>query len=672
MRWGRFQQKVVGMVADWKKLQHNPVFYIYRHSWTENAFYETVKNDNILNRTMNVTSPYESYGDLLQVNLNDGRLSRDPIPKAAVRQLLGGRGFNVGYLFDHLPTGIDPMGTDNILVISCGLLTGSRAPTASRLHLNALSPLTGLIGSSNVGGYAGAWLRSTGILSLVIRGRSSTPVYLYISERNAEIRDAVPYWGLDAFDTQDSIAADLVDDNLQILSIGTAGESGVRFACIVTGKDHAAGRTGLGAVMGAKRLKAVVINKGRCKPFDDRRQLIGSAVNQYVRQIKASPDFDTFSRYGGAGYIKWADDMGVMGTRNYRQTRFEMVDRVDGRQLLKDKTRSSGCYRCPVQCKADLTFKDGPMKGKTATRPEFEPMINLGSKCGLGDLQAVVRLDNLCTRLGLDSTSAATAIAFAMDLFERGILNTAETSGLTLNWGDAGVMETLIRQMAAGEGLGRILAQGVKRAAETIGKGAHRYAAHVKGLELTAYHPAGILGSALGYAISSRGGDYNNVYSSLEHRWTARKGTEAFGSAESVDTKRPSGKGRLLRRAVLVNIIVDSLGLCKVPTLSLLGAFDLENEAALVSAISGLSLCADDLFQIGDRIAAMERLFNLKHAPDMDEDRLPDMFFIDGDTVLTQSVMTQMLREFYTAMGWDENGRPLKETLTALGIEPAA
>jgi len=621
-----------------------------------------------------MSDPLQSVmcGDILKVDLNDRTFTRETIPEALVGRFLGGRGFNVGYLFEHLPRGTDPMGSDNILVISCGLLTGTRAPTASRLHINALSPLTGLIGSSNVGGYAGAWLRSTGILSLVIRGRSSKPTYLYISDAGVEIRDAVPYWGLDAFDTQDRITADLGDDNLQILSIGTAGVSGARFACIVSGKDHAAGRTGLGAVMGGKRLKAVVINKGRCKSFDNQRQLIGSAVKQYVRQIKASPDFDTFSRYGGAGYIKWADDMGVMGTRNYRQTRFEMVDLVDGRQLLKDKTRSSGCYRCPIQCKADLTFKDGPMKGKTATRPEFEPMINLGSKCGLGDLQAVVRLDNLCTRLGLDSTSAATAIAFAMDLFERGILNTAETSGLTLNWGDAGVMETLIRQMAAGEGLGRILAQGVKRAAETIGKGAHRYAAHVKGLELTAYHPAGILGSALGYAISSRGGDYNNVYSSLEHRWTARKGTEAFGSAESVDTKRPSGKGRLLRRAVLVNIIVDSLGLCKVPTLSLLGAFDLENEAALVSAISGLSLCADDLFQIGDRIAAMERLFNLKHAPDMDEDRLPDMFFIDGDTVLTQSVMTQMLREFYTAMGWDENGRPLKETLTALGIEPAA
>jgi len=618
---------------------------------------------------MNDPHRYPTFGDLLHVDLSTGSLSREPFPRAAVEDLLGGRGFNVGYLYQHLPTGIDPLGPDNRLVFSCGLLTGSRAPTASRLHINALSPLTGLIGSSNVGGYVGAWLRSTGILSLVVQGRSPTPVYLYLSDDGVEIRDAAPYWGLDAFDTQDRIAADLAREKLEMLCIGTAGESGARFACIVTGKDHAAGRTGLGAVMGAKGLKAVVIGKGACKPFDERRQLIGSAVKQYVKQIKASPDFDTFSRYGGAGYIKWADDMGVMGTRNYRQNRFEMVDRVDGRQLIKDKVRSSGCFRCPVQCKADLKFKNGAMKGQTATRPEFEPMINLGSKCGLGDLQAVVRLDNLCSRLGLDSTSAATAIAFAMDLFDRGILDEVDTDGMRLHWGDAAVMETLINQMAVGEGLGKILAQGVRRAARTLGKGAHRYAAHVKGLELTAYHPAGILGSALGYAVSSRGGDYNNVYSSLEHSWTARKGADAFGSTESVDTKRPSGKGRLMRRATLVNIVVDSLGLCKVPTLSLLGTFDLENEAVLTSAVTGLSLCAGDLFCIGERVATMERLFNLKHAPDVDEDRLPEMFFREGDSVLTPQVLQQMLSEFYAAMGWDDNGRPLKTTLAALGID---
>ena len=177
------------------------------------------------------------------------------------------------------------------------------------------------------------------------------------------------------------------------------------------------------------------------------------------------------------------------------------------------------------------------------------------------------------------------------------------------------------------------------------------------------------MGSALGYAISSRGGDYNNVYSSLEHRWSAERSTEAFGTPEAVDMKRPSGKGRLVHRAALVNIIVDSLGLCKVPTLSLLGTYDLKTEAQLTSAVTGLELTAGDLFRIGERVATMERLFNLKHVPNMEADGLPDMFFGEGDRVLTPAILQQMLQEFYTAMGWDTNGRPLKQTLIALGID---
>jgi aldehyde:ferredoxin oxidoreductase len=616
--------------------------------------------------------PSTPFGDLLHIDLASGATQRRPFPEADARRTLGGRGFNVEYLFDHLATGTDPMGADNVLVFSCGLLTGTRAPTASRLHINALSPLTGLIGSSNVGGYAGAWLRSVGIMSLMVTGRAAAPVYLYLSGSRVELRHAGAYWGLDAFDTQTRIAEDLGEKRLQILTIGTAAESGARFACIVTGRDHAAGRTGLGTVMGAKHLKAVVIRKGDAKPFDHRRERIGAAVDDYVRRIKASPDYETFSRYGGAGYVKWADDLGMMGTRNYRQARFERIDDVDGRKLIGEKTRSSGCFRCPVQCKADLKFKSGALKSRRLTRPEFEPMINLGAKCGLADLQAVVNLDNLCTRLGLDSTSAATAIAFAMDLFERNILTTADTGGLPLTWGNAAAMERLLHQMASGRGLGRILGQGVKRAASTIGRDARKYAAHVKGLELTAYHPAAILGSALGYAISSRGGDYNNVYASLEHRWPAERGIEAFGSAEAVDRKRSAGKGRLVRRAVLVNIVVDSLGLCKVPALSLLGTFDLVHEAALATAVTGLDLDAADLFRIGDRVACMERLFNLKHAPDMDADGLPDMFFRDGDDVLTPRVLRDMLRDFYAAMGWSQDGIPLPQTLNDLGIDISA
>ena len=595
------------------------------------------------------------YRQMLYVDLDAESCSRSPLPGDPSQWFIGGRGFNVWYLYHYLDRNIDALGPENLLLLSCGLLTGTAAPSASRLHINALSPLTGILGSSNIGGYVGPWLRSCGIHSIIVRGRAARPVYLYIDETTAEVRPADALWGLDAFETQDRLHSDLGDRRAKILTIGPAGETGARFACIMTERDHAAGRTGMGAVMGSKRLKAIAVARGTVKPFEDRSKAARAAVKVYAGEIMASSDYKIFSQYGGAGYLKWADDMGVMGTRNYREIRFDGIDKVDGRLLKDHVVRSSGCFRCPIQCKAELRFGKNT---ETATRPEFEPMINLGAKCGLDDLETIVRLDNLCSRLGLDSTSAATAVAFAMDLFDRGILGPSDTGGLDLTWGNGAAMETLIRRMASGEGLGGLLAQGVKRAAAAIGRGADRYAAHVKGLELTAYHPGTILGTALGYMVSSRGGDYNNVYASLEHNWSPEKAEAEFGAAKAVDIHSPQGKGRLVRRAVLVNIVVDCLGICKVPALSLLKTFDLESEARLASAITGYCFTADGLMKTGEKIAAMERLFNLRHAPADFNDRLPPMFLEGDNPSLSEATLQQMLGDFFEAMGWDEAGRP--------------
>jgi aldehyde:ferredoxin oxidoreductase len=271
----------------------------------------------------------------------------------------------------------------------------------------------------------------------------------------------------------------------------------------------------------------------------------------------------------------------------------------------------------------------------------------------------------------MDTISTGSVIAFAMDLFDRGILTADDTGGLDLAWGDGEIMETLIRQMAAGEGLGGLLAQGVKRAAAAIGRGADAHAAHVKGLELTAYHPGTILGTALGYMVSSRGGDYNNVYASLEHNWSPEKADAAFGTPKAVDIHSPEGKGRLVRRAVLVNIVVDCLGVCKVPALSLLKTFDLESEARLASAITGYGFTAEGLMETGEKIAAMERLFNLLHGPEDFNDRLPPMFLKGDNRLLSEENLRMMLGDFFEAMGWDKEGRPTPETLTVMGLSPA-
>jgi aldehyde:ferredoxin oxidoreductase len=611
----------------------------------------------------------EMYGNILQVDLTTRIHSFSPFPKDALHTFIGGRGFNVAYLFTHLPLKIDPLSPQNILIFSCGLLAGTRAPASARLHINAVSPLTGLIGSSNIGGYAGAWLRSCDIQSLIIQGRAAEPVYICLSKGSVEIREADFLKGRDTFETQETLQKHLKNDKLKILSIGPGGENLARFACIVSGRDHVAGRTGMGAVMGAKNLKAIAIARGQSNSRKSRTPDAALAVRRYVEKIKASPDFKTFSQYGGAGYVKWADEMGVLATRNYRENRFEDVDKINGRLLKKNTVKSGGCYNCPIQCKAVLQFKKERGVVENAYRPEFEPMCNLGPKCGLNDLEAIVHLDNLCTRLGLDSTSAATAIAFAMDLFDRKILTLEETGTLDLSWGNKDSMETLIQQMAHANKLGAILSRGVRQAARTIGKGADRYAMHVHGLELTAYHPSHIMGTALGYVVSSRGGDYNNVYASLEYRWSREKAIKEFGTDQSLDIHDISGKGPLLKRAVIVNIVLDCLGICKVPALSLLASFDLEEEAQLAAALIATAISPEILFYAGERIAAMEQLFNLRHAPEKMDVKFPQEVMDQENSMLTAENLQYMLKTYYDAMGWDDAGYPKPATLKALGIE---
>lgn len=619
------------------------------------------------------------FGQLLHVDLTQGRCWHLPVPEQAF-ECLGGRGFNVWFLYHFLAPGTDPLSPDNILLFSGGLLTGSSAPTAARLHINALSPLTGILGSSNIGGYAGAWLRSNNLSSIIVTGRSATPVYLHINSQGTQIRDAQNLWGKDAFEVQDEIQKIHANERIRILTIGPGGETLTRFAAIISEKDHAAGRTGMGAVMGSKHLKAIVIARGNHKHFPAESPTQKQSIKTYAANIRASSEFKFFSRYGGAGYIEWVNDFGIMGVKNYSRIGMDDVGSMDGKQLENKVIRSSGCFKCPVQCKADLVL-DPNSPEVVSTRPEFEPMINLGAKCGLTDLNAIIRLDNLCTRLGLDSTSAASAIAFAMDLHEKGLLpdkfflepgqpesdsEKPEYQKLDLSWGNAQTMEQLLYQMVENKGLGKLLRLGVRQAAQELGQETRKYAVHVKGLELTAYHPKAIMGTALGYAVSSRGGDYNNVYASLEYSWTREQAQKEFGTPEAVDIKSVKAKGYLIKKAVIANILVDCLGLCKVPVLSLLRSFNLENEVRLINDLTGLGISAKDLFKAGEKIAAIEKRFNLCHGKEDMTDQLPDIFFTDPpkdgshdpDPGLTRENFKAMLDEFYYAMGWDENGIP--------------
>ena len=609
-------------------------------------------------------------GKILDIDLGSETWKLSECPQDVVRKYLGGRGFNLHILHDQLPVDADPLGPENLLLLSCGLLTGTAAPSSARLHINALSPLTGILGSSNLGGHFGPCLRSNGIQSIIVRGRSPHPVYLWIDGEAIELRSARSLWGLDTWETEDRLKEKAGAAKISALTIGPGAENGVLFGCIMSDRDHAAGRTGMGTVMGSKNLKAIVVKKQRQKAPSGSNDKLRAMIQQYMAQIKTSPHYEATSKYGGAGYVKWADGLGILATYNYRQNTFDAAEDIDGINLKDNITHRRSCPRCPVHCKADLEFTSGKYKGMQAVRPEFEPMLSLGSKCGLRDLDTLVYLDNLCSRLGVDNISAGSAIAFAMDLFERGIISAEDTGGLDLAWGNGDAMETLIHQMAAAEGFGKILARGVRRAAELIGRGAEHYAPHVKGLELAGYHPGNIMGTALGYAVASRGADFNDVFATLEYKWLPNGEAEESGAP---DLKSIHGKAELVRKSTIMVTALDGLGLCKVPALCLICAYDLVAEAELTAAITGWRLNAAALFKSGERIINMERLFNLRHGTRTADDRLPDMFFEKAynagkEPGKPHTWMEPMIREFYDVMGWDEQGRPTPEKIADLGI----
>ncbi|MBF0574323.1 MAG: hypothetical protein HQK69_11315, partial [Desulfamplus sp.] len=596
-----------------------------------------------------------------------------------------------------------PLSPENILIISLGLLTGSEVPASSRIHISSRSPLSNFMGSSNVGGHIGTRLQSLNAASLIITGKASSLSYLLINESGISIHNCEHLKGKDTRITEEELRKRHQGKLTEILSIGVAGENLVHYACIMHGQDHAAGRTGLGAVMGSKNLKAIVVegiknipkkeseivqntNIATQRPIEvsfnqDSSTVslnpdlsIKTIIKEYIDSIRSSlPIFDDFSKFGSAAHILPLNDAGQLGTYNYREGCMKNAKDIDGRSLKKYVQKNTSCHRCPVHCKAEIKIEAGRHQGFTGGRPEYETIINMGSLCGLSDPDELLYLSNLANILGIDTISTGSVIAFAMELFERGILTIEDTEGLELRWGDAKSMEILMHQIANQEGLGKILSQGVERASEIIGKGSEKFAFHTKGVEIYGGDPRGAQAMALTYAISLRGGDFTSVYPIPAFRYSPEQAQKDFGTSESMNPLVTEGKAALIKKCLFVSAVIDSLGLCKVPALSILGKFDLLNESRLIKSITGLDLSSQELFVIGERIINMEKLFNIACGATAKNDNLPDIFQTDGlpeGAVKGQKVhgLSNMVQEFYNLMGWDKNGVPTKMTMDRLGI----
>jgi aldehyde:ferredoxin oxidoreductase len=522
----------------------------------------------------------------IDVDLTTSTVACRTVDPDRVQRGLGGRGLVALGLLDQPPA--DPLSPQNPLLVFGGLLTGTTLPSSARVHVGARSPLTGFSGSSNVGGRFGRALRRAGFSGFVVRGAAQRPSYLLLSDGGLEILPADGLWGCDTAQTLAVLSR--AHPRSSSLVIGPAGERAARLACVVTEHGHAAGRTGMGAVMGSKLLKAIAVAppraaatraRRRCpdEEPDDVHRGARAAAQHYLASIMSAPAFETWRRWGATAAVTWCNDEGILATRNFAQATFDGAAATDGTALDRWLADTRGCPSCPVCCKAELR-----VAGRLVERPDFEPLVAWGAKVGVDDPEAVVLLHERCDRLGLDSVSAGAACAFATELFERGVIDESDTGGIALRWGAVQSLAQLIEQMGTGKGFGGLLGEGVLRAAAAIGRGAERYAYHVKGLELTAYDPRGAFGTALGYAVSNRGADYAHVYARHEFDVTPEASAQLYGDERAGEATAPEGKAEMVRRGMIVSAVLDALGICKVPALSLINAYDLADEADLVSS----------------------------------------------------------------------------------------
>ena len=600
---------------------------------------------------------YGYAGYVLKVDLTKGKVIKEELKRELIQKFLGGRGFGAKTLFDELAPGVDPLSPQNIIIFAVGPFTGTLVPKGCKYSVISKSPMTNCYGDSEGGGFFGPELKYAGFDMIVIYGASEKPVYLWINDGRAEIRDASNLWGKSTFETTELIQEELGDKSIKVACIGPAGENLVRYACICNDLYRQAGRTGMGAVMGSKKLKAVAVRgTGEIKIAkpDEFLELAKEALKKTLEM----PATKMLREQGTLLQIMASNEWGVLPTRNFQDGVFELAERLSAQYAIEHLfVKARACFGCPVACGHVRYVKSGKYKGALNEGPEYELTAMLGSNCGIGSLECVTKAAQLCDELGLDGISTGNVIGFAMECYERGILTDKDTGGLKLNFGNEEALLEVIRKIASREGIGDLLAEGVKRAAEKLGKGAEDIAVHVKGLELPAYDARGSMGTALGFAIADIGGSHCRS-------WT-------MGPEISKGIRfEVAGKAEMVRDSIRARTLPDILGFCRFCLL------DFDTYAKLLTAITGIEYKASDLIEVTDRVYTLTRAFNVREGITRQQDTLPKRVLTEplkqGPTkgvYVKREDLDKMISEFYKLYGWDENGIPREETLRKLGLE---
>jgi aldehyde:ferredoxin oxidoreductase len=601
------------------------------------------------------------------VDLERGQISKEPLAADQVSKWLLGDGLAARCLWEGLDPSRDPLDPASPLLVFNGLLTGSFGPGAARTSWCGRSPLTGIWGQANMGGRWGAELRFAGLDGLLITGRSPSPVYLWIHPDGVEIRDAGHLWGKDIFETQDRLWEE-IEDKAQIACIGPAGENRVGLAGIMSGgqaHNRTAGRSGMGALMGSKNLKAIAVRGHQRPGYADRARFHATvrAANDLIQQRGQG-----LSLLGTPGGIPNVERHGDLPLKNWREGSWPGGAQSISGQVIRERywQRDTFCFACPLGCGKVVSIEEGPYAGTWGEGPEYETLGGFGGNLLIDDLPALIAINDRCNRLGLDTISTSGVIAFATEAMEKGLISPGDAHGLRLQWGEPEPVLALIEQIAHRQGLGSLLAGGVRAAAERLGPGAEAIAHHVKGLELPYHDPRAFAGLGLNYATGSRGACHLEGPS----HWRGF-GWEWPGWLEGSHDRFASDE-----EAVRVTIafqdfmaVFNPLGLCKFMAMSGLGP---ALTADLVSAATGWTWSAADLMQAGERLFNLKRLINLRLGITGRDDRLPERFLTEprpsGGAAGVLPDLETMLAIYYEMRGWDAQGRPLEERLAKLGL----
>ena len=611
-------------------------------------------------------------GSILRVDLTSGSFHTAPLDPIVARRYLGGRGFNSYNMYRELGPGIDPLGPENTVYLSTGPLVGTMFPTASRFNISAKSPQTGILGDSNAGGHLAAEMKYAGYDQVVLEGRSPRPVYLFIDDDEASLRDASCLAGRDTYETDRLVKEELGDDGVQTLVVGPAAEKGVRFAGVFANLVRAAARTGLGTVLASKGVKAVAFRGSGSVEVAHYGRFM-RAVDEVEEMIYSHPQYGPRRLMGTTRILLMANSAGFLPTRNYQAGVFEDAEKVSGERLAEDfNVRTRGCYACTIPCSRFYVVKDGRFAGLCGEGPEYEALGSFTSRIGNSDLGLALKANDRCNRLGLDALTTSSCIAFAMELHQRGLLSSGEADGLDLSWGSPDTVLTLIESIAYRKGFGDILADGSRAAAEKLGRG-HEYAMHVKGLDIIMADPRGLKGFGLGYAVASRGGDHLRSEPFLELSDDPAVGERMFGVPESTLRLADKGKGKLVSYFEDWNAVIDSLEPCKniMQNMEIL-TFDRASE--VIEAATGMRMTPVEVRLVGSRIVTLERAFNAREGLAREDDALPQRFLREqlreGPSRGIVFDLRGNLDEYYGERRWDPStGNPTREALDYHGLD---